>query len=149
MANIKHNMYGTPTYKSWANMKYRCGKGCWKNITYCDRWEKFENFYEDMGVRPENTTLDRINVNGNYEPSNCRWADDETQQNNKTSCKYYCIDNKRLTLAQIARKYKVSRSNLANKIYIYKMSMKEALDYLKGLEGLTYRTKKNVRQNNY
>ena len=82
--NYKHGYYGTPTYKSWSEMKYRCNKNVkrYKNVSYCDRWNIFINFLEDMGERPEGTSLDRINVNGNYEPSNCRWATNEQQQNN-------------------------------------------------------------------
>jgi hypothetical protein len=130
--NLKHGFYGTPTYKSWSEMKYRCNKNIkkYKNITYCKRWEKFENFLEDMGVRPKNTSLDRIDFNGNYEPFNCRWANNEIQQNNKSSCKYYEINNEKLTLNQIARKYNLSRSNLANKIYIKKWKMQDAINYL-------------------
>ncbi len=82
---------GLRTYRSWVSMRKRClnisshnypnygGRG----IKICDRWLDREygyiNFKEDMGERPENTTLDRIDVNGNYEPSNCRWADPQTQ----------------------------------------------------------------------
>lgn len=136
--NYRHGMYGTPTYKSWSEMKSRCNKniGCYKNISYCKRWEKFENFFEDMGIRPDNTTLDRINVYGNYEPINCRWADSITQGNNKTTNVYYEIDGEKLTLSQIARKYKISRSNLANKIYLYKMNINEAINYLIKKEGV-------------
>ena len=89
--NKSHGMCGTPTYSTWLNMKGRCnhdndkryatygGRG----ISYEPRWEKFENFLEDMGERPEGTTLDRIDSSGNYSKENCRWADVETQSYNK------------------------------------------------------------------
>lgn len=143
--NYKHGMYGTPTYKSWSEMKGRCNHperstGHYENITYCERWEKFENFFEDMGIRPDGTSLDRIDVYGNYEPSNCRWADIFTQENNRSSNRYYIINGEKLTLTQISRKYKISRSNLANKIYIKKWDMEKAINFLtQRKEVMTYR----------
>lgn len=133
--NYRHGMYGTPTYKSWAEMKSRCdhperSKGHYDDVSYCERWSKFENFYEDMGDRPDGTSLDRIDTCGNYEPGNCRWADIITQENNRKNNVYYLVDGDKLTLPQIARKYNISRSNLANKIYIKNWSMDEALSYL-------------------
>lgn len=88
-----HNEYGSPEYITWQNMKKRCldikqkhykdygGRG----IKVCDRWlESFENFLEDMGKRPSNKfSIERINNNGNYEPSNCKWATQEEQKLNK------------------------------------------------------------------
>jgi hypothetical protein len=61
------------------NYKYYGGRG----ITVCDRWHSFINFLADMGERPAGMTLDRIDVNGKYEPSNCRWTTSSEQQQNK------------------------------------------------------------------
>lgn len=81
----------SPEYHSWVSMKVRCynkNRRSYKHygakgVTVCDRWvHSFENFYKDMGARPEGKTLDRIDVYGNYEPSNCRWADSVTQARN-------------------------------------------------------------------
>lgn len=82
----------TPEYRSWINMKQRCynvNKDNFKNyggrgIKVCDKWkDSFINFFQDMGERPIGKTLDRINVNGDYEPSNCRWATYKEQMNNQ------------------------------------------------------------------
>ena len=79
-------------YKSWANAKKRCynpkyehfsnygGRG----IEMCSRWKNsFMLFYEDMGERPEGYSLDRIDVDKGYEPSNCKWSSRQEQQLNK------------------------------------------------------------------
>jgi hypothetical protein len=78
-------------YSSWNAMIQRCtnpneigyknygGRG----ISVCERWFDFANFFADMGARPDRMTLDRIDVNGNYEPSNCRWATYSDQLRNR------------------------------------------------------------------
>lgn len=83
----------TRTYVSWQAMRSRCSNvNVWqypyyggRGITVCERWQhSFENFLADMGARPAGMTLDRYpDVNGNYEPINCRWATRSEQGRNK------------------------------------------------------------------
>jgi hypothetical protein len=94
--NRTHGKSQTVEYKTWKRMRGRCFN---KNdpkypiygsrgISICERWEDFENFLSDVGLRPSaKHSIDRIDVNGNYEPSNVRWATATIQARNQNTRK--------------------------------------------------------------
>lgn len=108
------------TYRSWKDMRARCrnpndsdysdygGRG----ITICAAWEDFATFLNDVGPRPEGMSLDRINVNGDYEPGNVRWASDETQANNKRNNVTIEYLGERKTVSQWCRQFGIDRSKV-------------------------------------
>lgn len=117
-AKLTHGKTSTKEYRAYRHMKYRCldtkdkdyhnygGRG----ITICERWlESFENFYEDMGDAPSPVhQIDRIDVNGNYEPENCRWATLKQQQNNKRTNKHIIYQGETKTVSEWADYFGIS-----------------------------------------
>lgn len=96
-----HGLSKSKIYRTWASMISRCkydnfpsypwygGRG----IKVCDRWKKFENFYDDIGkFKKPGTQLDRIDTNGNYEPSNCRWVTPHENNLNKRNNVFVTIN---------------------------------------------------------
>ena len=163
MANILVNKYKDHKreYNSWYSMKERClnpnkdnysaygGRG----IKICDRWlESFDNFVDDMGKRPEGTTLDRIDSNGNYEPSNCKWST-YSEQTLNTSSTYWIDDNgEKICLKHFAKKYGIPPTTIKYRINNglplddLKVKPDEKLVYEISYKGKTYGQREIARE---
>lgn len=117
-------------YIKWNSMKERCynpNSSCYdryggRGIRVCDRWLVYENFETDMlesflahieQYGYKDTTLDRIDYGGNYEPSNCRWVTQKEQANNKSTNRMITED---LTLAQFAEKYNLNYMTVTSRL---------------------------------
>ena len=105
----KHGKSNTSAYRSWNCMKERCNNPNSSNyrnyggrgIKICERWlNSFENFYEDMGDRPLNMTLDRIDNNKNYYKENCKWSTNKQQFRNKTNSRFIEFNGEKACLAE-------------------------------------------------
>lgn len=128
------------TYNTWLSMNRRCygqnqpgytnygGRG----ITVCDRWRNdFGAFLADVGARPSRyATLDRIDVNGNYEPGNVRWATRGIQANNRRDNRRVTVCGESLTMSETARKHGVNRSTLDYRVRVLGENGDEAIGHL-------------------
>lgn len=124
--NLKHGLRKTPEYESWAHLKARClnknSKDYYlygeRGITICKEWENsFECFIKDMGVKPsKNMSIDRIDVNKGYEPSNCRWADNKTQSRNKRNNKFYEFNGMKMCQSDWAEFLGISVATLIKRL---------------------------------
>lgn len=134
---LKHGLTGTPEFDTWLRIITRCtnannpdyprygGRG----IKICQRWlDSFENFLADMGNRPSGDySIDRINNNGDYEPSNCRWATRITQCNNRRGSRFLAYNGEMLTIAQWARKIGIPCRVIVSRLNQYHWSIERAL----------------------
>lgn len=121
-SRAKHGMIGTAPYNAWIHMRQRCNNPRCKEyrnygergISICPEWDTFEEFWKwskANGYKP-GLTIDRIDNNGNYEPSNCRWVTMEVQENNKRNNHFILFNGEKMTISQCARKANVSRNSL-------------------------------------
>lgn len=132
----KKNTHGNRLYNIWYNMKRRCLKPDnkdYKNygsrgITICDEWlADFLNFYNwaiNNGYQ-ENLTIERIDVNGNYEPNNCTWVTIQEQLNNQRRNKKIKYNGEDLTLTQWCRKFNLTYSTIRRRLKT--MTFEEAI----------------------
>ena len=124
-AATKHGMDGSPEYKAWQSMKQRCynknnqryerygGRG----IKVCNRWlNSFENFFNDMGERPAGFSIERVDFNGNYEPSNCIWASAKSQAINRSTSLMVMDEGGIKTVEQMAGKWGLTLSGARKRI---------------------------------
>lgn len=120
------NKHTTTEYVVWLSMKARCLNKKNKHYKYyggrgikiCDRWRNsFENFLADMGRRPKGKSIERKNNDGDYEPSNCKWATRQEQANNKSQSRFISFSGIRLTVGQWARRAGIEDATLRHRLY--------------------------------
>lgn len=124
--STKHGGSYTAEYRTWALMRARCysksstsycdygGRG----IKICDRWlDSFGNFLDDLGKKPSDShSLDRVDVNGDYTPENCRWATCKEQSLNKRSSRFISIDGITKNLYTWCREYGISPATFYSRL---------------------------------
>jgi hypothetical protein len=134
---FKHGLIFTPEYNAWSEMKQRClnqniksykhygGRG----ISVCERWiHSFENFLDDMNQRPTSKhSIDRIDVNGNYEPTNCRWATATEQAANRRTTTKFLFHGEMIALSHIAKYLGISQQTMQRLVMVKKMSIESII----------------------
>lgn len=115
----------TPTYKSWSSMMQRCynsnnpsyhdygGRG----IVVCSRWHDFKMFFNDMGERPQNLSIERINNNLGYKPANCKWGTRQEQNNNTRRNRRITSAGETLTIAQWAERLDIDADTIYTRLF--------------------------------
>lgn len=123
-------------YNAWISMKKRCfNEHChaYKNyggrgITVCEQWKNnFNQFLLDMGECPDGLSIDRIDNNGNYEPSNCRWASKREQAQNRRSNRYITYNNVTKLISDLADQYGILRSTMSQALNRYGCSIDDII----------------------
>lgn len=90
-----------------------------RGIKVADIWKNFAQFFEDMGPKPTSAhSIDRIDVNGNYEPENCRWATAKEQAQNKRSSSRLTIDGETKVVTEWARLYRIDRTKVQYRLRV-------------------------------
>ena len=135
ITHITHGRSKTKTYYSWDNMISRCTNPknkyyhCYggRGIIVCKRWLEFENFLEDMGEVPEEYQIDRIDNDGNYCKSNCRWVTRTEQNRNRRDNHLITYKGKTQCIAEWSEETGIPYSTLSSRILQYGWSFEKAL----------------------
>lgn len=134
----KHGKSNSRLYGIWKHMRLRCDKKhaskypryAGRGIAVCEEWNdwpSFERWAMSNGYS-DDLSIDRIDNDGNYEPSNCRWADGVTQQNNQSNNVFVNYQGQTLTIAQLARQECIHYQQLRDNIRDNGMSVEEAVE---------------------
>jgi hypothetical protein len=139
MAKIKHGQYlgniRTRAYRAWDSMKQRCLNPAFigykhyggRGIKIHAPWLEFENFFRDMGECPSDRSLDRIDVDGDYSPSNCRWATRQEQANNKQTTTYFEYMGEKRSLQSLAKQFCINPRVVRERVKRHGIDLHEAL----------------------
>lgn len=120
----KHGMRHSAIYDVWCGIISRCKNKNLKSYKYyggrgikvCNRWRKFENFYDDMGDIPDGKTIDRINNDGDYTPENCQWATRKQQCRNKTNNRMMTYNGKTMCVVEWAEELGIKGKTIYNRL---------------------------------
>lgn len=135
----RHGKTRSAVWNAWVQMMNRCynektqrfknygGRG----IKVCDAWQKFDNFYSDMGDPPSGHSLERINVNGNYEPGNCVWVEPAAQYINKTNTRKVRIFGQEVPLSLLVKISGLNYSTAFSRLFTYGWSAERTFPNLR------------------
>jgi len=133
---VSNKYQNTRTYGCWVALKHRCtspNSVNWANyggrgITVCERWKKFENFFEDMGECPSKAhSIDRIDNDGPYSPENCRWSTRKEQSRNTRSNFNVTFQGKTQTLMAWVEELGLTYATISGRIHQLGWTPEEAL----------------------
>jgi hypothetical protein len=141
-ARTTHGKSKDRVYVIWKAMRTRCqnprahefrnygGRG----ISVCERWQKFENFLEDMGEPPDRYWLERLDNNGNYEPGNCKWDSPKNQLSNRRNNHVLSAFGRTQTITMWSEEFGIPVTTLRNRIVRMGLSLPDALTYQQNKE---------------
>ena len=135
MGKLIHGMTRTKCFQAWTSMRDRCSRPKCKRysdyggrgIKITERWKDFINFYCDMGEPLPGLMLERIDNNGHYEPSNCRWATHKEQaRNRRNKIRWITFDGRTQCLTDWATEFGIKITTLYRRIVISKYPLEKA-----------------------